>query len=585
MKKFNIILILFISFVGVSVCHAETFREAEYVSGVYIKKIESDDKKYFLTSQFIRRNSDNLPVYCIEPFKELSTTSNYSSYINDLNMSGLTKAVWDRVVAASYFGYGYESHNDPIWYSVTQLYIWRLISPGTPIYFTDTLNGNEIHTYDSLINELDNLVFDYFLLPRSLKNDIVMNYGDTYEFEIPSGYNVSNNIFTRNDNKLIIQPYYVGDRSIKFYKGEDDVVLYVNGDNQKLIKANNAPYIEKDLKVVSSGGSLSIIFNKQNEYGGSCVGGNNIYGLYDSNYNLITRIDIDEKNIYNTNLGNGTYYVKQISNSCGYMKDDNYYKYVINNNTVNDSIDVVEKTKNIYIKHNICIKDNCSPGVGTIFNISGDNKDFSITTGDDGIASGIIGYGNYVIDQKEGNLEYYQHHDVLVNTSYDDNDIYLSFNSYILNASLKVLIKDDNDNYINNTKLCLNNDINSVGTCYKVDDGIISFDKLKVGTYYIKIDDVPSNYITNDNIISVDLDGDVVLPIIYPLRKENVLKRNMVINNNIEDDIVLSEDIEEVVDSVIEQEVKYVTNPDTNDNIMYYIALCILIFNLVIILL
>ena len=41
------------------------------------------------------------------------------------------------------------------WYAITQVMIWRTTNPESDIYFTDTLNGNRISSYNDEMAEME----------------------------------------------------------------------------------------------------------------------------------------------------------------------------------------------------------------------------------------------------------------------------------------------------------------------------------------------------------------------------------------------------------------------------------------------
>lgn len=70
-------LLLIISFLGrIEVKASEKFQEGNYIPNLWVNK-EKNGKIRYQQARFLTRTSDNQYAYCIEPWEEISNTTNY----------------------------------------------------------------------------------------------------------------------------------------------------------------------------------------------------------------------------------------------------------------------------------------------------------------------------------------------------------------------------------------------------------------------------------------------------------------------------------------------------------------------------
>ena len=112
----------------------------EYVPNMYIKKLKPDGSGRYQQGRVLRRSTDNVFVYCLQPFVDINndyvyniTTDDYATILN------ITQQQWQRISLLSYYGYQYGNHTDLKWYYITQVLIWRTADPTANIFFTNTL--------------------------------------------------------------------------------------------------------------------------------------------------------------------------------------------------------------------------------------------------------------------------------------------------------------------------------------------------------------------------------------------------------------------------------------------------------------
>lgn len=574
MKKLKFILFgLFLFILNNNLCYAEIFKVGEYIDNAYIKK-EKGSLNHYLHSQFIYKDSDDNFVYCIDPFDKLSTEEEYDEHDNKFTRySNLDDDTWDLVVAAAYFGYMYEDHTDPLWYSVTQLVIWRLVEPLADVYFTDRANGNKIHDYDDMIDELMDLIEAYYDTSELPSNEVLSLWGNK-QIKLNDNYKLNkiDNHVAFNNGKLQLTANFIGTYNYSLYKGsEDNVILYTHDDHQNLIWVYDKPYVEKEFSFTSVGGRIKVKLNYENNYYLTCQEDTRtVYGIFDNNDNLI--ISIDGTGITSPMLNYGKYYVKQISHSCRYQEDDTKYEVDLEQASIDKVIDVKQKYKRLHLKHNICTKNKCVPEENVSFSFepyqidgykkiekTDSNGEIVINTGD----------SMYLINQLDGNTYYSYSNDVLIDLgSYEEDDIYITLNGYLNKADIKVYVTDVNNNPIDNAKVCLYN--TELIDCKYSLNGELIFEEQFLGKYKIKEEEIDEKYLLNEEDFNIDVYDDVLLKIVNkeyvvtpPNQEENKPKDKK--KKEVVKKVVTYKDVE------VPKNVETINNPNTRDiNINFF---------------
>ena len=408
-------------------------KEGDYINGAYINKV-NNNKTYYMQSRFIY-NELNQIIYCIEPFNKISTTIDYNVF--DTNFDSITNIdeyTWKKILTASYFGFNYENHFEPIWYSITQVLIWKYIYPNNDIYFTDKLNGNKTNKYDYMIDELNNMVESYLNEYSSYSIETNIDYNETTSFLIYDFEPIEEQpYYYKEGDYLYVTPNFIG-QDIIGLKRKQSYEIYTSGDYQKLIKTNTLPDIFPHIKYQSVGGKIDLSFIYK---GNKCKDNlSNIYGLYDDNNNLITEINLDENPHYLSEyLKYGKYYVRQLSHSCSYKEDSTTYEVYLYDSITYNIIDLLEARRTLNINHKKCNKDQCISEPNVTFEISSDYETIYATTDEDGNLSIDILNDNYTIKSLDGD-SYYSKINTTLNT-YDYIDtINLELNSYLEYADL-----------------------------------------------------------------------------------------------------------------------------------------------------
>lgn len=445
-KTIFIFITLFISITSISATYK--FYLGEKVPNMHIESVSDNDIHNGIP--FILRRNDNNFVYCINPFEKINTIDSYTEYNYNNSIFNLTDEQIDKMNLIAYYGYNYDNHKDIKWYGITQFLIWKTLNL-KDIYFTDTKDGNRIDIYTNEINEIENLVNDYYKLPSFNKH---------YDFSINQKYIIedTNNIINNyeikesnidaeiKNNNLYISTTKEGIYEIKFIRKSPinvDYKLYHLNNYQALLLPGKVNDIKFNITIEVHSGSIKI--NKMdseniNRLEATLEGA--IYGIYDEE-ELINTITTNENGIgYINNLPLGKYYVKEITASKGYKLDNNTYEINITKENKNIEIysyeDVIKGNLIInkyYGEENNYIKEDNA--VFELYNIN--NEKINTLETIDGIIEEKLEYGNYTLIQIKG-IEGYKLVDK-INLSITQNADYI-FDLYNEREVLEVVVPD-----------------------------------------------------------------------------------------------------------------------------------------------
>lgn len=333
-----IVLLLSLSLIEVTEVKAltDSFYEAEYVSGAYIKKFKPGASTgRYQQMRVFRRNSDQHVAYCIEIWKELLDGKPVIGYQEDfLTRTNLSEEVWERIELLAYYGYGYQSHTSLDWYAVTQYLIWKTIEPDSTIYFTDKLNGNRIDKYQAEIAELERLVENHNQLPSFVNQKYQLTYNEEYvltdtnqvleNFTIQADEHLT---VKREGNELRLTTKHLGKSKLTLIKkASSKTTLYVDLESQSLIVRGGFNQISSEIEVELPSSTFQI--RKRDKQTGSTTpqGEASFTGttfeLFNQDRSIVKQLIIQEDGYSNViELPYGKYQIKEIKSGRGYQLD------------------------------------------------------------------------------------------------------------------------------------------------------------------------------------------------------------------------------------------------------------------------
>lgn len=462
MKK--ILFMLLLSIIGVISVDAadlqDYFHYDTKVPNMYITKVKGSNLKN--GAPFLLHKKDGTLVYCIEPF-DYVTDSVYDGYIGYNSLFGLTRDQINRMNLVARYGYGYANHTDLKWYGVTQYLIWQATGLDD-IYFTDSYYGNRITAYASEINEINNLVNNYNVLPSF--------QGKTYNFSIKNSYIIEDTNYVLNNyeissskdidvsisnNKLKISSKHDGTYTITLTKKDNshNYELFYNANGQNLIFPGKIDELKTTITIQFYKGKIEVNkhdIERDKPYKSTTFKGS-IYGLYKEGIDaLVDTIELDEegKGILD-NLPLTNYYLKEITPPIGYQLDNTKYSIELslrNKDTKVDVYDEVIKKEILITKYyGNKISNNYYFEEGAIFNLYDNEKNLidTLITDRDGNINLTLPYGNYIIRQSLSKEGYSKTPDILVNVEDTTPIIYDLYDYEIIDYGKILLTKKGSD--------------------------------------------------------------------------------------------------------------------------------------------
>ena len=457
---------------GIKTVNAEQYTgqaiwPSEFIPNIYIKKVKPNGYTKYQHAQFIRRSEDNKFVYCVQPYTDIDNNLPYynverEDYAKVLNF---TEEQWDRISLLAYYGYGYNEngydHSSQKWYAITQTMIWQTSNPESNIYFTDTLNGSKINSYDDEMAEINNLVANHYVVPK-FESDLNLPLGRSITLtdsnNVLKNYKVSsveNVTATINGNTITITATGIGDAKInlvkKTTKYPSNPIVYYSNHSQNVFRVGNYEPINTKFNIKVIGGKVEINKldrdNLTNTPQGMGTLRGAVYGVYNTSGDLITKLTTDEKGYAISDYlpSIGEFIIKEISPSNGYTLDKNIYRINIDENNLLGTLDVFE----IVITGNIEITKVYAsaktqimlPEVGVRFGVYDINDKLiqEVITDNNGKINLTLPYGEYILKQLTTTEGYEYADDYSFNITTDGQEIKEVISNAEITAKLKVI--------------------------------------------------------------------------------------------------------------------------------------------------
>ena len=511
MKKILIFMaILFLSIsVNVKADSSSVRVSVYYVPDVYYN-YKKDGVIYWGQLGYIR--ADKQLAYCLDILTNITTDTYFKGEIsNDIK---------EDMILTSYFGFEYGKIGGFAYYAAAQQMIWKQM--GIDVYFTDQSMGKgNIIDLSDIISIIEERINEYKRVPE-IGNNFKVEIGSTLKLddlnEVLNNFNVINNsendISINNNNKVIIKAIKKGKGEFELrtqYKMIRSNLFLSAPGSQDLLVAGSIPDISRTYSYEVIPGSISIdLFDsktRSKENTGLTSFKGNVFEIYKDD-EFVKEVETDETGrIYIDDLDLGSYKLKHVIVSEGYIKNKEVYNFEI----VNGNINIKESIYLEPLKSNITInKTYGNPIVGTSFydknvsflirNSKGDDV-ATIVTDEMGKANITLDYDNYRIMQitNNGIGNEYMREFRLNKSMFNRNHVYNIFTP-IYEAKLKVKVYDLS------TKLPMENiEFEIDGKTYFTDgDGIFITDNYKEGVYTLCETQIDGYYAIDDIIVEIN---------------------------------------------------------------------------------
>lgn len=367
-------------------------------------------------------------AYCIEPGVVGDKDAWYSSTF-DIKDTSLGNIDTKKLSLIGYYGYGYLGHNTKEYYMATQELIWRLMGV-EDVWWTDKKYGGNVLNIEKEKKDIMNLVNNYEVAPKfNFKEKYIVgdeitlsdtnNVLDGYEVKTGEGVRIEGNnivIKVSDNTKFALARKNNGLKPIYYYKS----------GFQTIGTFEYSYDYEKEYEVSSEYGKFIVDkydFDTKSKTtivkDASLEGA--VYGLYDAKGNLLDSKKTDSNGmIVFDKLSKGTYEVREITPSKGYMLSSTWYQTYLASNR----LEVVFKDYEKIIKNEITITKFFESDNGDllpeeniefeIFDIDG-NLYGTYKTDSNGIIELTLPYGKYVLHQLTTKQGYDMVEDIIIN--------------------------------------------------------------------------------------------------------------------------------------------------------------------------
>jgi len=451
-------LIMIISLLNLDNVYAAT-KINKTSSGWYFERADGKGERHY-SGTLKNYTLDGQVAYCIEP----GVTDSGSVTESDWSKTGLSDEIKDRVTLIGYYGYSYPNHNTKQYRAATQCMIWEAIM-GEGAYCKINTKHWSAGTNIDLTNERNeiNRLIENHYKKISFNNKVYrVQKGDSLtltdtnnvlqDFEVTTSnlnYEISgNNLILRNikeDTTVDLERKLVLNSKYRIFTSEKIQNMMIPGNvDPTIARVVVNPYLS------------SVEINKKDSETGVSQGSATlkgaVYGIYNSNNELITEVTTNENGIAKTDniFEYGNYYVKEIKASEGYLLDNTKYDFELKGKesiTINVKEQVIKaniKVNKVYVsaKNNENFKE---PNVKFELydNNNNNNKIKEVITDENGEINLTLPYGKYRLHQITTTKGYKLAEDYNFEVK-DTKDINNTIYNEEITAKLKV-IKIDKD--------------------------------------------------------------------------------------------------------------------------------------------
>ena len=481
MKKirniFLIIIMLVVSMFGSTKVSAETdkIKLGDAISGPYYVVHKEGTHVLQDKAHWILRQSDNSPVYCVQPFVHINSDATYDVTIEDLaSVANIPKEDWKRIEKVAYYGYGYVDsasgidHTDTKWYPATEMLIWNLSNRNVENYFTAYIGGPEdTSILREEMAEINRLVDEHTVIPNFTNVPSYMTINSTITItdsnSVLSKYNIQNSsggTITKNGNKLTITATSIDGVSLDLVKGSnyygESIKLYYATDSQNVVRRGNLDPTRTRLNInVKSG---NVIVNKLDKDTNTSVPQGEAtlkgakYGIYKEDGTKIATVTTNENGKVTSEYlpSLGRFYLQEEKASTGYQLDTNKYYFEITESNLTPTIKVYEKVINLDFEFTKVFASSLSgelnPEVGVKFAIYDKNnvEIRNLITDENGIIKFNLPYGTYTVKQLTTTKGHEKVEDVEIEVKETGSVVKKTLADAVITAKLRV-VKIDAD--------------------------------------------------------------------------------------------------------------------------------------------
>lgn len=446
----------------------------------------------YLSAQYNTYDMDGRTVYCIEPGVDI-TTHTYNGATGWIN-SPYSEEINRKIQLYGYYGYDYPGHNTLRYRMAAQALIWETTGGQILEYWTERYGYGDYINVDYEKNQIKKLANAHYQVP-SFNNEYKTGViGQPITFTDNSGVLSEYKVYTSNGasssisgNTLTVVPNQVGEISVSLVRKtytNNPTTIFVGIDE----KSQKMGYFGLDDPVVASvkmnvlGGRVEIVKTDvdtgSTTPSGSAVLSGAVYGVYDLNDNLITKLTTDN-NAYAISdylPGLNVYYLKELSAPKGYTLDETKHYFKLDNDNLLVRVNVSDKViKRDFEITKVVASDKTmimTPEVNVEFGIydTNNNQVLKLKTDNDGKIYFTLPYGNYVLKQLSVPSGYKKIDDYNFSITENGPTINKVFSNAEITSRLKVVKIDDSGNVI--TKAGIKFKIKDISTgqyvCQKV---------------------------------------------------------------------------------------------------------------------
>ena len=424
----------------------------------------------YASAQYNTYDMDGRTVYCIEPGINITTHvyNGASGWIN----SPYSEEINRKIQLYGYYGYEYPGHQNIRYRMAAQALIWETTGGQIVEYWTKASGWGDYINVDYEKNQIKALANSHYQVPsfnNEFKTGIIgqpITFTDTTgvlsQYKVYTSNGASSSI---NGNTLTVIPNKVGELTVSLVRKtytDNPTTIFVGIDH----KSQKMGYFGLDDPVAASvkmnvlGGRVELIKTDADTGTTTPSGQANlvgaVYGVYDLNDNLITKLTTDSNSYaisdYLPDLK--VYYIQEISAPTGYVLDTTKHYFRLDSNNLLVKIELSDKvierdfeiTKVIASDKTSIMTPEKNIDFG-IYDIN-NNQVLKLTTDSEGKIYFTLPYGDYVLKQLSGPVGFEKLEDYKFSITESGPTINKVFSNAEITSRVKVIKVDDSGNKI-----------------------------------------------------------------------------------------------------------------------------------------